>query len=146
VPSVSTGAASGVGVTSASVAGTVNPQGYETGYRFEYGTTTAYASSTPLGDAGAGSNDVPVSAALSDLTASTTYHYRLVAVRDGAVVATGGDQTLTTRPLVHGPPVGMSLPAITGTPTPGSVLMCSPGTWTASSIAYQWLRDGAPVP
>src|SRR2546429_216057 len=39
-PSVVTGAASNIGPTSATVAGTVNPHGLATTYLFEYGQTT----------------------------------------------------------------------------------------------------------
>ena len=97
-PTASTGGASNLGISTATIAGTVNPNGYAAGYRFDYGTTTAYGTSTAVGDAGAGTTDVPVSAHLSGLTANTTYHYRVVAVRGGSVAATGSDHTFTTQP------------------------------------------------
>ncbi|WP_159081631.1 Ig-like domain repeat protein [Nocardioides sediminis] len=39
-------------------------------------------------------------------------------------------------------------PAITGTPAVGSTLRASVGTWSqpSPSLAYQWLRTGAPIP
>jgi hypothetical protein len=56
------------------------------------------------------------------------------------------------RPLVPAPappqqaPVNTSAPAIHGSPTPGAELTCTPGGWGgATSFAYEWLRDTAPL-
>ncbi len=96
VPTVVTGSASGVTQTGASLAGTVNPNGFGTTCRFEYGTTTAYGSSVDCAAApGSGSSAVAASAALAGLTAGTTYHYRLVATNGGGSTA-GADATFTT--------------------------------------------------
>lgn len=53
---------------------------------------------------------------------------------------------------VSEPPVATAVvpvepPAATGTSRYGSTLTASPGTWTPAdaSVAYQWLRDGAPI-
>jgi subtilisin family serine protease len=93
--------------TGATLNGTVNPRGYPTGYRFEYGTTTNYGASTPVQGAGGGQADVAVSAPLTGLEPNTTYHYRLVAsYPDGSV--SSGDAQFTTQGL---PPVVGSLPA-----------------------------------
>jgi uncharacterized delta-60 repeat protein len=96
-PSVTTGAASGIGETSAEVAGQVDPGGLQTSYHFDYGTTTGYGHSSSTGTVPAGSSAVAVSAQLTGLTPDTKYHYRLVASNaDGAVY--GADGTLTTAP------------------------------------------------
>ena len=43
-------------------------------------------------------------------------------------------------------PVNTSVPAIHGSATAGAELMCTPGGWTgATSFAYEWLRDAAPL-
>jgi hypothetical protein len=65
----------------ATLHGNVNPQGTDTHYQFEYGTTTSYGSSVPIpaGDIGAGVANVPVSAAISGLAVGTFYHYRVTA-------------------------------------------------------------------
>jgi glucose/arabinose dehydrogenase len=43
-------------------------------------------------------------------------------------------------------PVNTSAPAISGSPTPGAKLTCIPGGWSgATSLAYEWLRDAAPL-
>ncbi|MGI8803466.1 MAG: hypothetical protein ACR2KV_15095 [Solirubrobacteraceae bacterium] len=94
-PTVSTGAATAITASSAALAGTVNPAGVATTYAFQYGTTTAYGAQTATQSAGAGTADVPVSAALSGLGAATHYHYRLVATRGTASVP-GTDAVLLT--------------------------------------------------
>jgi hypothetical protein len=97
-PSVTTSGASGVGVTRASVAGTLLANLRATTYWFEYGPTTAYGSATAAGAAGSGISPVPVSAALGGLKAATTYHYRLGANNvDGT--SKGADLTFRTGPF-----------------------------------------------
>ncbi|HWY18281.1 MAG TPA: hypothetical protein VNY27_06165 [Solirubrobacteraceae bacterium] len=59
--------------------GVVNPEGLETKYHFEYGTTTSYGSNTSEASAGAGVKNVPVEQLAKGLQAYSTYHYRLVA-------------------------------------------------------------------
>ena len=87
-PAATTGAASGVTRTTATLNGTVDPNGTATSYHFEYGTTTAYGLASAGGDAGDGDAAGPVAAGLEGLSAGTTYHYRLVAANaDGAARA-----------------------------------------------------------
>ena len=106
-PSATTGSASGVTRTGATLNGTVDPNGTATSWHFEYGTTTAYGLQSAGGDAGAGDDPVPVSTAVQGLSAGTTYHYRVVAVNaDGTV--TGADRTFRT-------PSGPALPGISST-------------------------------
>jgi hypothetical protein len=95
-PSAATNPATNVAQSSATVNGTVNPNGTDTTYYFQYGTTTSYGSSTTSTDAGSGSSNVPVSANLTGLAPSTTYHYRVVAVSTTAGTTDGTDQTFTT--------------------------------------------------
>jgi hypothetical protein len=75
----------------------VDPEGVDSTYRFEYGTTSAYGTSIPvaLADIGAGEANVPVSAELTGLRAGMTYHYRLVAVNAAGTTASE-DATFTT--------------------------------------------------
>src|SRR3712207_2587759 len=88
-PSATTGPASGVSRSGATLNGTVDPNGTATSWYFEYGTTTAYGLRTADADAGEGDDPVAVSAAVSGLSAGTTYHFRLVAVNaDGTVQGT----------------------------------------------------------
>jgi hypothetical protein len=108
-PVATTGASSEVTPTSAKLAGTVDPNGLPTTVAFDYGTSTAYGSSTATQDAGTGTSPVDVTAALTGLTGGTTYHYRLVAANSGGTDA-GTDQTFTT-PATPSKPSIASRPA-----------------------------------
>ena len=112
LPSVSSGDASAVSPSAATVAGEVRPNGAATAYRFEYGTTASYGSNTAAIDAGAGPGVVAVSAGVDGLSPATTYHYRLVAIRSGAVAAVGADRTFTTPALPQMPVIGVPLPPV----------------------------------
>ncbi len=64
----------------------------------------------------------------------------------------GGSDTATSAPVSVPPiqvaPANATPPAVTGTPSVGKALTCTPGSWTgapAPTLAYQWLRDGEPV-
>ena len=78
-PVVATGNATAITSTSATLKGTVNPEGQATSYHFEYGTTKSYGSQTATTDAGSGSAGVKASASITSLAPNTAYHYRLVA-------------------------------------------------------------------
>jgi hypothetical protein len=78
-PVVTTGAATNVGSGTATLNGTVNPKGRATTYTFEYGTTTSFGSITAVDNAGNAGSALPVSLAVSGLSPSTTYLYRIVA-------------------------------------------------------------------
>jgi len=94
-PQAVTGSASSVTTTSATLNGTVNPNGRATTWYFEYGTSTSYGSKTPVKDAGLGTSPVSESAAVTGLGAGRTYHFRLVATSD-AGTSNGSDQTFLT--------------------------------------------------
>jgi Zn-dependent metalloprotease len=94
-PSVTTGSASGVSQSAATLNGSVDPNGLATSYHFEYGTTSSYGSSTSSQSAGSGTSAVAASAGISGLAAGTTYHFRLVA-SNSAGTTQGSDQTFTT--------------------------------------------------
>jgi hypothetical protein len=90
-----------VASTSATLQATIDPEGSETTYRFEYGTSEAYGASLPIPDGlvGSGSAGVTVSAHLQGLSPSTTYHYRVLAlVGSRTETVAGGDGTFTTQP------------------------------------------------
>lgn len=94
-PAVSTGNATSITPTSATLNGTVNPEGQSTTYHFEYGTTTSYGSETQTASAGSGTADVKVTPSAGPLTPNTTYHYRLVAT-NASGTALGSDVTFKT--------------------------------------------------
>jgi streptogramin lyase len=93
-PTATTGPATDIATTGATLNGTVNPNAYETSYQFEYGTTTAYGSSTSPASAGGGGAPVGVTAGIEGLQPGTTYHYRLVATSSRGT-SLGGDRTFT---------------------------------------------------
>ena len=96
-PTAVTGSASRVGKTSATLNGSIDPNGQPTSYQFEYGTSTAYGSSTPTASAGSGTGPVDVSATVTGLTRATTYHFRLVAIDAQGGRYPGTDATFRTR-------------------------------------------------
>jgi hypothetical protein len=94
-PTAITGPVSAVGATSATATGTVNPNGQATSWYVEYGTSTSYGRRTSTRNAGSGTSNVAVSAALTGLAPGATYHYRLVATSGGGT-SRGGDGVFTT--------------------------------------------------
>lgn len=66
--------------------GRVDPNGFPTFYRFEYGKTTAYGSLTETKPAGQGTTQVTVKELVGGLDPDTLYHYRL---RAGSTVSGG---------------------------------------------------------
>jgi DNA-binding beta-propeller fold protein YncE len=98
-PVVGTYDPSAVDVEKATLKGAVNPNGKATTYRFEWGPSTEYGNLIPITEASAGSGAeaVQVSAQLSGLSRSTTYHYRLVATNSEGTVR-GFDHSFVTSP------------------------------------------------
>jgi ABC-type phosphate transport system substrate-binding protein len=101
-PTVSTTPASAIQEEQATLNANINPNGSDTHYFFEYGTTTSYGNHVPYGtehyDAGSGTSTVPVSATATALTPNTTYHYRVFAESADGVAEAGEDKTFTTLP------------------------------------------------
>jgi plastocyanin len=126
-PSATTGLASAVSETAATLKGTVNPDGHPTEYFFEWGPSDAYGQSTPGAPAGENHLVHAAAAALTTLSPGTVYHFRLVARNTSAETATGADQTFTTlSPPPQSPPTTpqstpQSTPPPSGSP-PASVL------------------------
>jgi hypothetical protein len=94
-PSVSTGGAQAVTYDSANLNGSVNPNGSDTSYYFQYGLTRSYGGQTTIADAGAGTHRVSITLPIGGLQPLTRYHYRLVAV-NATSATVGADQTLLT--------------------------------------------------
>ena len=98
-PSVSGGFSSDLTATTADLHASVNPQGGDTTFHFEYGTSTSYGSSAPIPDEdiGSGYEDHAVNAHLSDLQEGVVYHFRVVATNQyGSTVSE--DQTFNFFP------------------------------------------------
>lgn len=95
-PTAVTSPVFGASGSSGYVAGEVSPEGLETTYHFEYGTTTSYGSSTPEASAGEGMTPLSKWTEISGLTAGETYHYRIVAANSDGT-SYGEDMTFTVR-------------------------------------------------
>lgn len=104
VEGVLTGPATEVLVTSATLNGSLEPNGFDAHYLFEYGEDQSYGSVTTREDAGELSgvkqvNPTPV----TGLEPNKTYHYRLTAENTFGTTH-GSDETLTTiaaQPVIH---------------------------------------------
>lgn len=96
-PTITTNAASALTSTGATLNGTVSSNGSSTTVTFDYGLTAAYGSSatatqSPLAAAASGS---AVSVAVTGLTCSTSYHFRVNAV-NSVGTSNGNDLTFAT--------------------------------------------------
>jgi len=126
-PTVRTGGHARVTQTSATLLGSVNPNGARTTYYFQYGTSKVYGATTGPTDAGSGTHRKSAAADISGLSPNTTYHYRLVASNSKGT-SFGGDHTFRTLKQ----PLGFSL---TATP--------NPTTWsTGTTLAGQLTGTG----
>jgi hypothetical protein len=104
-PTVTSAAATNVSSGGATLNGSVNPNGQDASYAFDWGTTTAYGHETAFTSAGAGTTAKSVSAAVAGLSPGTAYHFRAVA-KSAAGTSNGDDQTFTTsaaKPTVPAP-------------------------------------------
>jgi hypothetical protein len=107
-PVVITNPATLIASFSATLNGSVDPHGLTTTLHFQYGTTTTYGSTT-ASQTRTGNTDQNISANISSLAASTTYHFRIVATNSGGT-RYGSDRTFTTLSGT-GPPVATTNPA-----------------------------------
>ncbi|MGA8744625.1 MAG: hypothetical protein WB507_02025 [Solirubrobacterales bacterium] len=101
--------------TAATVTAEINPEYGATVYRFQYGTTDSYGSSTLIGPVGADGINHLVTAHLTNLIPGSVYHYRVVAINYVGTTQ-GPDETFTTpaQPAVAGGEAG-SVTATTAT-------------------------------
>ena len=115
-PAVTSGSAGALTTTTADLDGTVNAEGQQATAFFEYGTTTAYGSSTGSTVVTGDRSDHQVGVGLTGLSPGTTYHFRLVATNN-AGTTNGEDETFTTVAAASGGGApGPSLPSV-GTAT-----------------------------
>jgi phosphodiesterase/alkaline phosphatase D-like protein len=124
-PSVTVGEAGSVEPTSATLTGTVNPNGGQvTSCEFEYGVEGTSGSTAPCAVLpGSGTSPVPVSAAIAGLKASTEYRFKLIAKNAGGT-STSQEETFFTgaeAPIVVTEPaaaVGQDWATFAGTDDP----------------------------
>jgi len=93
-PIVTTNPAAFIASFSATLKGSLNPDGLSTTFHFQYGTTTSYGLTTAP-QTQTGDTSRPVSGNINSLAAHTTYHFRIVA-SNTAGTTFGSDETFTT--------------------------------------------------
>jgi plastocyanin len=140
-PLAGTGAASAIGETTATLAGTVNPGGQASTYSFVYGLTSEHGLSTPELPAGADRSAHSVSAMLTGLAPGTVYHYELIANNNSGPVM-GIDRTFTTASTP--PPSGGTPPS--QPPASGPSGTTNTPVLTPSLVAFAPLSPTVPVP
>lgn len=100
LPLAATGDPAGQTSTEASLTGNVNPNGLDTHYYFQYGTSTSLGSDAPAApgnDAGGGTSLLQTNVDVVGLLPDTSYYYRVVA-ESAAGASYGTEQVLTTLP------------------------------------------------
>lgn len=124
-PSAQTGSVDGTSSSGTTLTGSVTPDGADTTYYFQYGTSSAFGSQTATQDAGSGMNPVAITASLAGLAPGTTYDFRLVAVNSQGT-SYGQEASFTT---TAGPQ------ATTGSATPESTGATFSGTVVPGSLS-----------
>ena len=142
-PKAAATTATSVTATGATLNGTVNANGSNTSYHFQWGTSTSYQHATASTPAGWGTTAFPFSHALTGLAPETTYHFRVVATND-AGNSSGADHTFTTASAVPsvtsisprgGPNAGGNTVTINGTNFLASATVKF-GATPASSVTF----------
>jgi hypothetical protein len=100
-----TTAATGVGLSTATLNGSIQTAKLATLWQFQYGTSTSYGKTTPANSIPGGGSTVLVSTGINGLKPNTKYHFRLIAQTGSGtgypiVVTHGADMTFTTKPTV----------------------------------------------
>jgi Ca2+-binding RTX toxin-like protein len=123
-PTIVTGPATEIGSTSATLGGSVNPNGRATTVYVEYGTSTKYGSKTSTRSVGSGTSPITVAFPVSNLGPGLTYHFRLVGTSArgttlgaDAVFAAIGPPGAATGPIEFGL-LGLTSAVVSGTVGP----------------------------
>ena len=106
-PVPTTAPATGVAPTSVRLNGSVIPRGVVATAFFEYGLTSNYGRQTPAQSYGSGQDPVAVQALITNLSASSAYHFRLVATGGGSTNF-GADMMFFTGGPVRGYAVSLN--------------------------------------
>jgi hypothetical protein len=113
-PVARTGGVANVTFSDATLNGRVKPNGLDTTYFFQYGTTSLFGTNTAVTPIAAGSGGQNVSVAIGGLAPATRYHYRLVA-QNARGITRGERRTFTTARQ----PLGVTLAANPNPVVPG---------------------------
>jgi hypothetical protein len=152
-PTASTGEATEITQTTAMITGTINGQGAETTWLFNYGTTTAYGKREPNNGTNAGfvTTDTRESIELTELQPNTVYHYQIVAFNVGTCsffacpptgpnTAFGEDHSFTTLPqapaVITDPPA--SITASSATIAGEVVPQCVEGRYPPTTYRFEY--------
>lgn len=129
-PTISAVSSSGVSSTGATISWITSEAADS---QVEYGQTTSYGSSSALNSAMVTSH----SQALSGLTASTLYHYRVKSKDAAGNLATSGDFTFTTNETPDTEPPSITEVASPGLSSNGAII-----TWTTDEAADSRVEYG----
>ena len=144
-PTAATTGTTGLGDTSVTLQGTINPFGRDTTYFFEWGTDTGYGETTtvkPLGNKGTA--PTAVSAALTGLSPETEYHFSLVA-SNASGGSQGVDKAFTTAAAPPPPPPPSDPPPTPTTPVLTTPPLVDEGPALGSAVKVIPGKKGAPV-
>jgi hypothetical protein len=83
-PAITTSPATAITGTTATLNGSVNPEGLATTAYFQWGTSSSFGSTTSSQSIGSGTTSVTITANLTGLTAGTTYYFRVVGTNSTA--------------------------------------------------------------
>lgn len=133
VPSVTTKAPTYRSQSTAVLDGSINPNGVQTSYWYEYGLTNALGSMSPQQLIGGGYLTYPAPALISGLSSNTNYYFRIAGQNQYGKVYGGIEtfKTTTTPPIVYVPPkaetknasnIGQTFSTLNGTTTPNGVM------------------------
>jgi hypothetical protein len=135
-PKVTTEAATEVTGSRARLNATVNPNGTDTHYYFQYGPTTSYGNTIPASpgmDIGSGTGGIYTWNMIENLQPGTTYHFRIVASNSWGT-SYGTDQAFTTQAALNTSP---SAPLYLS--STGQIFEFYVG---ANNQMYEWLWTG----
>jgi hypothetical protein len=139
IDSTSTGS---VTSASADLLASINPNGEDTTYHFEYGTSTSYGARTPEVDIGSGQIDQAVTQDVPGLQPNTTYHFRVVA-HNVTGTTPGHDDTFVYDTAPGGLPDGRAYEMVTPADKAGSVVSPSGSTIAAGGSSLVGVSSGA---
>jgi plastocyanin len=134
-PVVTTNPATFIASFSAALNALLDPHGLTTSVHFQYGTTPSYGLTTAP-QSQSGNTYRNVSANISSLTASTTYHFRVVASNSGGT-SLGSDRTFATL-TATGPPVVITNPATNITTSSATLNGSLDPHGLTTTVSFQW--------
>jgi streptogramin lyase len=144
-PIATTGAASSVTASSATIAGSANPRGNAASVAVDFGTTAALGTKVAAGTLPTSDQTTNVSAALPGLTAGTTYDYRVEATNAyGTAVGTMQSFTTTPASTTTTPPTTRTLTAHVGNQVV-TVVTASPTVCVAGAAGLPVTLDSTAV-